>query len=104
MFLYIGASLAVAGEKWLQWRNPNRDKLGHGDNANFVFGAVPEGPIQGKCVVRITLPPKIAYQKKNQLPQLLIHVAKETPPLLISIDSLAKLQAAINFSDSAQFS
>ena len=100
MLLDSGAALTVTGEKWLQWWNPNHGPLEKSESVNFRFGAGPERPSQGSCILFITLPPEVTNQASAQTLQLRVHVVKENIPLLISRESLAKLQATLNFRDS----
>ena len=101
MRLDIGASLTVAGDKRLQWRNPNRDSLREKNQANFRFRDGPERPSQGACAIRVAPPPDIATRKDDQLLRLKVHIVKESLPLLISWESIAKLQETLNFADPA---
>ena len=93
------ASLAVEGGKWMRWRNPNHAEMQQRPPANFRFGAGPERPIQGTCVIRITPPPKISDKDKDHALQLRNHVVEENVPLLISRDSSGELLAKLNFID-----
>ena len=101
MLLDSGASITVAGQGCLKWRNPSPTILSSGESINFRFGGGPARPSQGSCVLQITLPPKVANNSQNQVLKLKAHIVKEDAQLLISRESLSRLGATLDFKDSS---
>ena len=101
ILLDSGASITVAGQKWLHWWDARRTPLIQEDAINFRFGNGPQRPSQGTCVLTITLPPDTTNQAENQELKIKVHIVTEDVPLLISRDSLARLGTVLDFSESS---
>ena len=67
---------------------------------NFRFGDGPPRPSQGACVIKITPPPKVANKSTPITFGLRVHAVKGNIPLLISRESLSRLDATLNFRES----
>ena len=97
MFLGGGASLTLAGGKWLGWWNPECKSPKSEKEANFRYGDGSLMPNLGTIVSNITFPPKIANAEKAIGSQLGIHEVQGNVPLLISRESLSRLEATLGF-------
>ena len=101
ILLDSGASITVAGEKWLSWWNPNHGALNDDYEIKFRFGNGPERPSKGSCVITILLPAMHTNQVKAQRLKIKVHIVTENVPLLISRDSLTRLGAMLDFKSSS---
>ena len=95
-----GASLSVAGKRWLQWRSRGKDKLSAVDGVTFRFGDGPNLRSLGKCTIDITLLPHVTNQSAEQILKMEIHVVDSDVPLSMSRKSLARMGASIDFRQS----